>query len=50
MTRRLTRLALGLAARQGAAAVQAVRKRAIPSDATLVFDVVLVAIVPPKAP
>ena len=31
------------------AAVQAVQKRAIPPDATLVFDVELVAIVPPQA-
>lgn len=44
MTRRLTRLPLT------AAAVPAVRKRAIPPDATLVFDVELVAIVPPKGP
>jgi FKBP-type peptidyl-prolyl cis-trans isomerase len=34
----------------GTAAVQAVQKRGIPPDAALVFDVELVAIVPPKAP
>ena len=34
----------------GGAAVQAVQKRAIPPDATLVFDVELVAIIPPKGP
>ena len=34
----------------GEAAVQAVQRRGIPPDATLVFDVDLVAILPPKAP
>ncbi|HEX5265119.1 MAG TPA: FKBP-type peptidyl-prolyl cis-trans isomerase [Phenylobacterium sp.] len=34
----------------GAAAGQTVQKHGIPPDATLIFDVDLVAIVPPKAP
>jgi FKBP-type peptidyl-prolyl cis-trans isomerase FklB len=34
----------------GAGGVQAVQKRAIPPDATLVFDVELVAIIAPKTP
>jgi len=34
----------------GSAAVQAVQKRGIPADSTLIFDVELVAIVHPKGP
>ena len=41
---------LGTAPPAAAAAAQTVQKRAIPPDATLVFEVELVTILPPKAP
>lgn len=43
-------LAPATAAPPTGAAAQVVQKRSIPPDATLVFDVELVAILPPKAP